>query len=49
MICEKCGRPVILKSSSRVNGVLSKYWQCPICGWEHIEERKADLDDVVLK
>lgn len=47
--CPECGAKVILKCTSNFNGVLSKYWKCPVCGHEHEETQKNILGEVLLK
>ena len=52
MKCEKCGAVVVLKATSFNNNVHSRYWECPVCGWENVEETPSGfMDDemVMLK
>ena len=49
MKCEKCGSTIILKYTAHVNGLLSKYWECPVCGASYHAEDKNKLGEVVLK
>ena len=48
MKCGECGSTVVLKYTSNFNGVLSKYWKCPVCGATHQYEDK-NSDGVLLK
>lgn len=48
MKCGECGSTVVLKYTSNFNGVLSKYWKCPVCGATQQYEEK-NSDGVLLK
>lgn len=49
MKCRKCGSTVVLKYTSNLHGVLSKYWECPVCGSKSKTEDENNLGEVVLK
>ncbi len=49
MKCEKCGATIVLKYTTHLNGVLSKYWKCPVCGASTKSEDKNRLGEVLLK
>ncbi|MCR5027032.1 MAG: hypothetical protein K6A34_06295 [Methanobrevibacter sp.] len=49
MKCEKCGSTIILKYTSHLNGVLSKYWKCPVCGASYEASQKNSSGEVILK
>lgn len=49
MKCEKCGSNIVLKYTSHLNGELSKYWECPVCGASHKHTSKNKLGEVLLK
>lgn len=46
MNCEKCGALIVLKATSFSNNVHFRYWECPVCGWEHVDHHD---EGVVLK
>lgn len=47
MKCERCKSVLVLKSTSDCHGVYSRYWRCPVCGAEQVEE--SEIRDVILK
>ena len=49
MKCEKCGSTIILKYTNHLNGYLSKYWECPVCGTSYKSTDKNELGEVLLK
>lgn len=49
MKCKKCGSTVVLKYTTHINGELSKYWKCPVCGTTSQSTDKNKLGEVILK